>query len=103
MIADIGRRLDAVIARGAGAVLEAGYSTALHVSRIVGAVSTAATTAVGKVGDEAGDLLWSYRHAVGDGRPPTRDDQGMAATGPPSAGPNNLIDIRTGKLVSRRQ
>ncbi|OBH07525.1 MULTISPECIES: hypothetical protein [unclassified Mycobacterium] len=102
MAAEIGRQVDVVLARGTGAVLEAAHATALHLSRMVGAVSEAASRAVSKVGSEAGDLVWSYRHVAGN-RPPARGNDDVPADLPDPGHPNNLIDIRTGEVVHRRQ
>lgn len=95
----IGRQVDVVVARGAAAVLEAAHATVLHLSRMVGAVSDAASRAVAKVGSEAGDLVWSYRHAAGNR--PARGDDDVPAALPDSNELNNLIDIRTGEVVDR--
>ena len=84
MATEIVRQVDVVVARGTGAVLEAAQATAFHLGRMVGAVSEAASRAVSKVGSEAGDLVWSYRHAAGNRHPAGGEDH-----------PDNLIDIRS--------
>ncbi|WP_142281996.1 hypothetical protein [Mycobacterium sp. IEC1808] len=101
MAAEIGRQVDDVLARATGAVLEAAHATVLHLSRMVGAVSEAASRAVSKVGSEADDLVWSYRHVAGYGHPARRDDDVPAAP-PNSDHPNNLIDIRTVRRARTR-
>jgi hypothetical protein len=101
MAAEIGRQVDVVLARGTGAVLEAAHATALHLSRMVGAVSEAASRAVSKVGSEAGDLVWSYRHAVGN-RHPTGGEGDLSADLADSGHPANLIDIRTVRRARAR-
>ncbi|WP_068180953.1 hypothetical protein [Mycobacterium sp. UM_CSW] len=90
MAAEIGRRVDDVLARSTGAVLEAAHATVLHLSRMIGAVSEAASRAVSKVGSEADDLVWSYRHVAGN-----------RADSPDSGRPDNLIDIRSVRSAAR--
>lgn len=100
MAAEIGRQVDDVLARSTGAVLEAAHATVLHLSRMIGAVSEAASRAVSKVGSEADDLVWSYRHVVGNRHPARRDDD-VPAELTDSGRPDNLIDIRSVRSAAR--
>jgi hypothetical protein len=72
MLAELGRRGDAAVARGVDAAREAGYTTVVHLRRIVGAVSVA----LSRVKREAQDLVWDYRDVASDLRRPDRDNTG---------------------------
>jgi hypothetical protein len=66
MLAQLGRRADAALTRGADAAHEAVHATALHARRVVGAVSVAVT----RVAREAHDLVWDYQDVAADLRRP---------------------------------
>jgi hypothetical protein len=83
MLAELGRRGDAAAARGTDAVREAVHATALHVRRIVGAVSVALT----RVTREAQDLVWDYQDVASDLRRPA-DDAGDAENHSPRGRPH---------------
>jgi hypothetical protein len=68
MLAELGRRGDAALTRGADAANQAVYATVLHLRRIVGAVSVAVT----RVTREAHDLAWDYQDVAADLRRPAR-------------------------------
>ncbi len=57
MLAALGRRADAAVARGTDAAREAAHSTVVHLRRIVGAVSVALT----RVTNETRDLAWDVQ------------------------------------------
>lgn len=75
MLAELGRRADVAMRRGADAVGEAVHATAIHARRIVGAVAVAAT----RVKRETQDLVWDYQDVAADlrrpGDEPGRRDQ----------------------------
>ena len=67
MLAELGRRADAALARGADAAHEAVHATVVHVRRIAGAVSEALT----RVTKETRDLAWNYQDVAADLRRPS--------------------------------
>jgi hypothetical protein len=62
MLTELGRRADSALTRGTDAAHEAVRATALHLRRIVGAVSLA----LGRVTREAQDLVWDYQDVASD-------------------------------------
>lgn len=78
MLAEWGRRADAVFTRGTDAAHEAVHATTLYVRRIVATVTTAAT----RVARESGDLVWNYQDVAADLR-----RRGDAKQRPPQGGP----------------
>ncbi len=62
MLADLGRKADAALTRGTDVAGEAVHVTALHLRRIVGAVSVA----LARVTREAQDLAWDYQDVAAD-------------------------------------
>ena len=71
MLAQLGRRADVAITRGIDAAQEGVHATAVHLRRIVGAVSVA----VARVTREARDLAWDYQDVASDLRRPGVDEQ----------------------------
>ena len=67
MLAELGRRADAALTRGTDAAHEAAHATAVHLRRIVGAVSVAVT----RVTKETRDLAWNYQDVAADLRRPS--------------------------------
>lgn len=75
MLGELGRKADAALRRGTDAVGEAAHATVVHLRRIAGAVTVAAT----RVTRETKDLAWDYQDVAADLRRPEgktpRDDE----------------------------